>query len=615
MNRLRLKRDAGQQMDRLRQKYDAGRQTSRLCLRNDAGQMYMHRMFAQVTSDFLTVNRLNFDEKVDRLLRTIGEYHQVDLVSLVIADKKSHQVKYTRTWEASHTAREIKSMLAVPLTCDGETKTYLKLDSYQASRMWTKDHISSLKIFANVLYDAFNKLEAEEKEHFLAYHDPLTGLPNRAQFNEKLGQALSRARQTGDRFGLLYLDVDSFKMANGVLGHDGGDQLLKQISQKLSRSIRESDVLSRFGGDEFLVLVNGVKDAQAVTEVAERLVAVASRPFQMYGHEFHVSFSMGVASYPQDGEDAAALIKNAYAAMHMAKESGKNRYVVSNERMKDSLDRAARLINGLASAVKRKELFLNYQPQLDIETGKIVGVEALLRWRHPEWGLIAPDEFIPLAEKSGLIHHIGEWVIRTASAQGKAWQDMGLPPMRVAVNLSPVQFNDLKFVERVQHILHETGLAPEYLELEITERIAYNTMPAIREGLERLKAMGIFISIDDFGMEYSTLSRLTTIPIDSIKMDKHFVQGIDIDEKEQIIARTIIFLAKNIGFTLVAEGVETATQLEFLKNNKCDIVQGYYYFKPLPSAAIEALLKNPPKVNPDAAPDAGEGCRGKEGNE
>lgn len=392
---------------------------------------------------------------------------------------------------------------------------------------------------------------------------------------------------------VLYLDLDSFKMINDTLGHAQGDKLLKMVSERLVSVIRRSDPIARIGGDEFLILVQNRADESSATIIASRLNKAFRQQFVLDGNEVHITVSIGIALYPVDGEDAETLIKNADIAMYTAKEKGKNKYELCTPAMKSSIQEIMNLTNQLYKAVGRKEFELYYQPQVDISSGMIVGFEALIRWNHPEMGMISPAKFIPIAEKTGLILPIGEWVLKNACRQIKKWHDRGFQRVPVAVNLSVRQFIDYDLVSTVERVLYETGLEPGYLELEITESILMEDAKSIAATLERLDQMGVKISIDDFGMKYSSLNYLKQIPLHRLKIDMSFVQGITVNHKDEIIIDGIISLAKNLGIEVLAEGVETLPQLDFLKNARCFIVQGFYLYGPMSAEEISASLVKP----------------------
>jgi len=431
----------------------------------------------------------------------------------------------------------------------------------------------------------------QEKVTHLAYHDHLTGLPNKIMFTDRLSQAIFLARRTEKPLGVLFVDLDAFKMVNDTMGHDQGDELLKEVAKRLAASVRSDDTVCRVGGDEFILMVQNISNPEDIVKIANKVVACFEEPYKLKGQDFFVTSSIGVAMYPIDGDNVDTLIKNADIAMYKAKESGKNQYVMCTPVMKDKVMETMTLTNRLYRALERNELMLYYQPQVSCESSKIIGVEALLRWKHPELGFVPPSKFIPLAEQTGLIMSIGDWVLKTACKQNKAWRDAGFPHMRMAVNLSLQQLQNPNIGRRVDEILEETGLSPRCLELEITESIAMNESGQVIEVLESFKKKGISISIDDFGTEYSSLSRLKYLPIDRIKIAMPFVQGIAVSEKDEAITKAIIVLAKNLGMHTIAEGVETKQQLDFLSQRMCEEIQGFYYYKPLPAEEIEAILR------------------------
>lgn len=430
----------------------------------------------------------------------------------------------------------------------------------------------------------------EDEIRKLAYFDHLTGLSNKKMFIDYVNGIITENRGKDFSMAVLYLDLDSFKMINDTMGHATGDELLKLVSERLVSIIRMSDPIARVGGDEFLILVQNSADESSATIIANRLNEAFRRHFDLAGNEVHVTASIGIAIYPVDGEDAETLIKNADIAMYTAKENGKNKYELCTCAMKSSLLEIMKLTNQLYKAVGRREFELYYQPQVDISSGMIVGFEALIRWNHPELGIISPGQFIPIAEKTGLILPIGEWVLRNACRQMKLWHDQGFQRVPVAVNLSVRQFMDYDLVGMVSEVLLDTGLEPGYLELEITESILMEDTKSIAETLQRLDQMGVKISMDDFGMKFSSLNYLKQLPLHRLKIDMSFVQGITVNHKDEIIIDGIITLAKNLGIDVLAEGVETLEQLDFLKTARCFIVQGFYLYEPMTADKISVSL-------------------------
>lgn len=425
----------------------------------------------------------------------------------------------------------------------------------------------------------------------MAYNDALTMLPNRFLFIDRVNQAIPLSQRTGKMFAIFFIDLDGFKSVNDTLGHEGGDILLQQVAQKLERTLRQTDTVARFGGDEFLIMINNIDDSKTIEQIADKIINVFAEEFLVQNQHFIVTASAGIAIYPNDGENSETLIRNADLAMYQAKIQGKNQYVFCTEEMKENDLTTQKLSADLSMALAREEFILHYQPQVDLLTNEISGVEALIRWMHPTRGLISPEIFIPLAEKNNLIDSIGEWVLQEATRQNKKWQDMGLPPINVAVNLSAAQIRNLSIAEKIKKITKDTGLDPKYIELEVTESIAIDGGDVVLDILNEIQQTGASITIDDFGTGYSSLSRLKQLPVDRLKIDMQFIQAIETSVKDQAIIRTIIALAKSLDLTVVAEGVETAEQLAFLEKEQCDTVQGYYFYKPMVAEEIKGILQ------------------------
>jgi diguanylate cyclase (GGDEF)-like protein/PAS domain S-box-containing protein len=422
---------------------------------------------------------------------------------------------------------------------------------------------------------------AEEQVQFLAFYDALTGLPNRRLLQDRLNQALASARRQKNKLGLLFLDLDRFKDINDSLGHSVGDLLLQEVAERLKRFAREQDTVARLGGDEFLIALTHVKDTPDAAVAAERLMDAMSAEFVIQGHSLHVSCSIGISIFPEHGADAETLIKNADAAMYSAKADGRNNFRFFTEDMNAQAVERLTLESGLRSALAKEQLFLMYQPQMDIATGRITGLEALLRWQHPELGLVPPDKFIRIAENSGLIVPIGEWVLRTACSQIRKWQDEGIPAVLVAVNVSAVQFRQEDFCELVRKVLGETGLAPQYLELELTESLLLTNADVMLSISQELKAIGVTLAIDDFGTGYSSFSYLRQFQVSKLKIDRVFIRDVAVNPDDAAITAAIISMAKSLRLKVIAEGVETEEQMSFLRDHQCDEIQGYYFSRPL----------------------------------
>jgi diguanylate cyclase (GGDEF)-like protein/PAS domain S-box-containing protein len=431
----------------------------------------------------------------------------------------------------------------------------------------------------------------EERIQFLANHDALTSLPNRAMFSEVLNLAIQNARRYNRNFAVLFIDLDRFKIINDALGHDAGDKLLKEMGTRLSETVRSSDVVARLGGDEFVVLVQEVSEAKQVDPVARKILSALVQPMIMQGQECRVTASIGICMYPADAQDEKALMKNADIAMYRAKEEGKNTYkFYSEETNVHSFERMA-LETSLRRALERNEFFLHYQAKLDLHTKRITGVEALVRWEHPELGVVPPMQFIPLAEETGLIVPIGRWVLRTACAQNVAWQREGLPPLSIAVNLSARQFADEDLVKDIADALKDSGMKPELLELELTESMVMQNADRAGKVLAEIKKLGVRLAIDDFGVGYSSLTHLKRFPIDTLKVDRSFIRDLPQDPEDRAICEAIIAMGKSLNLTVIAEGVETLEQQTFLHDHNCDEMQGFFFSKPIASDQFAALLR------------------------
>jgi diguanylate cyclase (GGDEF)-like protein len=422
--------------------------------------------------------------------------------------------------------------------------------------------------------------QAEKRIRHLAYNDLLTGLPNRAHFFEQLGRRIEHARGAGESVAVLFLDLDRFKNVNDTLGHDVGDRLLVAAAQRIRRSVRNADCVARLGGDEFTVVLADVAGPNAAVAAAQNIGRALGTPFEIDGHDIFVNASVGISLYPHDGTDVGTLLKHADTAMYRAKKTNSG-FQFFEASMEHSISEHVRLESDLRRALERNELEVFYQPQARVDNGRIVGMEALVRWNHPLRGMVPPADFIPLAEETGLINSLGEWVLRTACAQVQAWMQAGLPPMRVAVNLSVRQLLQKDFAATVEQALKDTGVPPRLLELEITESTLMEHAQHTLEALHRLRGLGVRLSIDDFGTGYSSLSYLKRFPVDIIKIDRSFVRDVSTDADDASIVTGIIALAHSLRLQVVAEGVETEAQLRFLKERSCDLLQGYYLSKPV----------------------------------
>ncbi|MGG6294094.1 bifunctional diguanylate cyclase/phosphodiesterase [Leptolyngbya sp. AN02str] len=460
------------------------------------------------------------------------------------------------------------------------------------SQPWRQDEVNLAQAIGIHLYMATMQKRVETMLRHEALHDRLTDLPNRLLFDEQLSLALLNTQQQGEILAVAFLDLDRFKTVNDTLGHALGDLLLKQVTQRLQKCLRKGDVVARWGGDEFTLLFPKINHIEEVGKIARRILEVLSAPFFLEGQELYASASLGVTLFPYDGKDAASLLKNADTAMYRAKQQGRNNYQLYSPEMNTKAREQLELETDLRKALIRKELLLYYQPQVDIKTGEIVSLEALLRWQHPQLGLVPPSQFIPLAEETGLICPIGEWVIRTACEQHQAWLAEGLAPVRIAVNLSARQFQQQDLVKSIVHILQETHLTPSYLEIEITESVAMQDVEFTVKVLQQLRDMGVQIAMDDFGTGYSSLNSIKHFPLHTLKIDQSFVRDLLTDPSDMAIAKAVIALGQGLNLKILAEGIETAEQLEFLRSLGCAFAQGYFFSKPLPAEAIAQVLKH-----------------------
>ncbi len=446
------------------------------------------------------------------------------------------------------------------------------------------------EILEGTLVDITERKLAEERVESLAYYDALTALPNRTLLLDRLSQGLAAARRQDQRLALLFVDLDRFKNINDSLGHSIGDLLLQEVAQRLTACTREQDTVARLGGDEFLIVLNGLRDISDAAIAAERFMDAMTAEFQIQNHSLSIGCSVGISIFPEHGTDSETLIKYADAAMYSAKDHGRNNFQFFTPDMNRQAVERLNLENGLRVALDKEQFYLVYQPQLDLVSGKIIGLEALLRWRHPDLGLVPPDRFIRIAENSGLILPIGEWVLRTACSQARSWQLDILSQVPVAVNVSAIQFRHERFCDRVRTILDETCLTPNRLELEMTESLLLANADITLSVLERLKGMGLTLTIDDFGTGYSSLSYLKRFPVSKLKIDRSFIRDVAVNSDDAAITTAIISMAKSLNLRVIAEGVENEAQTCFLRTQRCDAIQGYYVSKPLSAEDVLHIL-------------------------
>ncbi len=605
-------------------------------LKENENQIKFQKMISYISADLIGVNEFNIDDKIDSFLKNSGAYFDLDRIMFVSLSQNFKTYEWYKQglesamnfipsiiennmkwWKRQlynkdivyisdiemlpvEAAKEkkileklnVKSLYAIPMTRKGRALGFLVFISIQEKEIFNDNQKKLLKILSNLLSDGLIKVEAEKEIGYMAYYDSLTGIPNRALFKNRLDQEIALAKRDKTLIGVIFIDLDSFKLINDTIGHFGGNEVLKEVANRLTACTRKQDTVARFGGDEFLVLVNQITETKDIEKIANDILISISKPITIQEQEFFTTASMGISIYPFDGDDTETLIKNADLAMYTSKDNGKHQYTICSLEIKEEVLKKTKITNHLYRAIEKNEFVLYYQPQICTATKEIVGVEALLRWENHEFGMIPPKVFIPLAEQTGLIDPIGKWVLETACRQNKEWQEVGLPPIRMSVNLAAEQFQDKKLISFVNKVLCETKLDAKYLELEITESAAVDKekYKYTIQMLNELKALGVSISIDDFGTEYSSLGRLKTLPIDQLKIDMQFVQNISESKKDEAIVKTIIQLAKNLELNVIAEGVEKEEQYEFLRKEMCDEIQGYYFYKPMPVSELETIL-------------------------
>lgn len=448
----------------------------------------------------------------------------------------------------------------------------------------------SVQFFEGTVVDITERKQHEAKLLHQASHDSLTGLPNRALLRDRIEQAIAKARREGTQMAVVFVDLDHFKLINDSLGHHVGDRLLLEVAARLTSCVRSHDSVARQGGDEFVLVLTEQHGDNEILSIVSRLLETISLPWMNNGQDYGLSCSIGISCYPQDGEDPDTLLRCADAAMYEAKASGRSRYHFYTPELNDAISERLELENHLRHALERDEFRVYYQPRIDTASGHIIGAEALIRWECPEKGLISPDSFIPIAEETGLIVSIGQWVLQEACRQNSAWQRAGLPPISVSVNLSPIQFRHAGLVKSVAAALQQANLSPAFLELELTESFVMHDAEQINGAMKSLKSLGVDISVDDFGTGYSNLSYLKRFPVDRLKVDKSFVRDIDTDPDDAAIVRAIITLGHSLNLKVVAEGVETQAHLAFLQQHGCDELQGYFFSRPVPASEMGALL-------------------------
>ncbi|VAX09800.1 diguanylate cyclase/phosphodiesterase (GGDEF & EAL domains) with PAS/PAC sensor(s) [hydrothermal vent metagenome] len=543
-------------------------------------------VFNSTTEGVMITDNEGVIQVVNPAFTTITGYSQADVVGhspqLLRSDKEQPE-RYQEIWHSLTTRGQWHGELWNQRKNGEDYPQWMTISALP-------DDESGKNQYVALFIDITEQKEREACIEYQAYHDALTGLPNRRLFHDRLEQAQSHAKRNNQMLAVLFIDLDRFKTINDSLGHDIGDLLLQAAAQRLSDIVRKDDTVARFGGDEFTVLLSQVAQRQDVEKVVQKLIATFNQPFNINQHRLHVTFSVGAAIYPGDGESPEQLIKNADTAMYRTKDAGRNGYHFYSQSMNAGAERHLMLENDLHNALANNELIPYYQVQQDLQRGRINGMEALLRWHHPQHGFVMPGEFITLAEENGLIIPIGSWVLEQACLQAKTWLDAGLSDITMAVNLSARQLQQPNLLELVQQVLARTGLPARHLELEITENLLLNDTERNIALLHQLHDLGIQLALDDFGTGYSSLSYLKKFPFDLLKIDQSFVRGLPDNQEDAALVDIIISMGHKLGMKVIAEGVETQEQLTCLQQLGCDLAQGYLISKPIPAAQAEKLL-------------------------
>lgn len=557
----------------------------------------IHQMIAENLMDLvLIIDRNGVIQYVSPSFKTVLDY---DLPSLQKSDffEKIHQEDQdtVKLEIISYSGRTIKKVLKSEFRLLHKKGHYIDVEANIVSINEPSFSINDNELILVVMRDISERKEAEKAIVQLACHDSLTNLPNRRSFMDQFRSEVMDLTLSKSKLSVFYIDLDNFKQINDQWGHDAGDLVLKEAAKRIQSVIRPTDIAARFGGDEFVVMLKDVEDEEDVITIVQRMMNQFQNPIKEAGQEFTLSCSIGVAHYPDHAESPEDLIKNADTALYYVKDRGKNDFMIFNPIMEEqSLERRL-LENALRQGINEQQFYLEYQPKINMSTNELIGMEALVRWNHPDLGIISPGKFIPLAEETGLIVPLGEWILRESCRQTSSWQEHGYPPLSLSVNVSVRQLEDLNFVEKVKTILHETGIDPKWLEFEITESVLANIKSTVSILME-IRNLGIHISVDDFGTGYSSLSYIKEFPIDTLKIDQSFVKDIHMNKESKEIAKAIINLANSIGLNVIAEGIELKEHVDELSKDGLILGQGYYFSRPLKVGAFEDFMMKQPRT-------------------
>lgn len=599
-------------------------------------QLAFQKMVLDISFDFMKVDEKNYDEKVQRLLKKLGKFVEADRTYLLAIDKNStltcsygwcsekfDSIKDKEVdlkefpWLKEQLERDqsgyhikninklpeeanreqlyfkklnIQSTILVPLEITDEFDGFIGIDSINSAQEWAEEDTALLKTLAKIISSGISQMNAAKKINFMAYHDQLTDLPNQHLLDDRINEAVLQAKRGVSLLSVLIIDLDEFKEINDSLGHQQGDALLKQFSKRLLETVSEKDTVSRMGGDEFAILLTDYQNENQLDQILCKITAVFKEAFILNGQEKFITGSIGISEYPKDGDCPSSLIRNADMAMYHAKNLGKNQYQKMTKELKIIINKTVALTNDLYRAIEREEFEVFYQPVVKGGTAEIVGLEALLRWKHPKYGYVSPAEFIPLAEQTHLIHSIGSWVRETVAKQIEKWNQKAYKKFNVAINFSVYELNHPSLKNNLETLIKDYSLDPEYMEIEITESMYLNHFSSTLQRLQEVEELGITLTIDDYGKGYSSLSRLSDLPIKKMKIDKVFIDGIGRRYKDEVIVEGLISFAESLDLEIVAEGVETKEQVDFLNKYNCDQIQGYYFYKPMPAEEVEKFL-------------------------